>query len=124
MTVTNDKDVESLPATTVHQIMSRYDSTLDEHGIQLQIQAEQIKQLQDNNIKLENVVMHENRETRATITETNKQLMELMNSLMGYKTGQNQINQSITIARWESIAKIIGLLAGSGGVIYYLFGGQ
>lgn len=104
--------------------MSRYDSTLDEHGIQLQIQAEQIKQLQDNNIKLENVVMHENRETRATITETNKQLMELMNGLMGYKTGQNQINQSITIARWESIAKIVGLLAGSGGVIYYLFGGQ
>ena len=109
-----DKDIEF---TKVH------DNMLQSHDNQLKIQAEQIKQLQDNSLKLENIVMRESRETRATITETNKQLMSLMNDVLDYKTGHNQFVQSVTIARWESIAKIVGVLAGSGGILYYIFGG-
>ena len=98
------------------------DSRLDEHEALLKVQAEQIKQLQDNAIKLENVVMSESRETRLTITETNQKLHELINGLMGYKSGHDRMVTDLKMARLESIAKIIGILAGSGGILYYIFG--
>lgn len=107
---------------TMIEVVEKHSEEIKAHSEQLKIQAEQIKQLQDNGIRLENIVMSENRETRHTITETNKQLMELMNGLMGFKTGQNQMANTLRMARWESIAKIVGLLAGSGGVLYYIFG--
>lgn len=104
-----------------HEMMlEEHESKLDEHGIQIRVQAEQIKQLQDNGIRLENTVMTENRETRATITNTNKQLHELINGLMGYNSGQSQLQNSLKMARMESWAKIIGILAGSGGIIYFI----
>lgn len=114
---------------SLHQKMVVHDETLEQHGdiledhaVQLKVQAEQIKQLQDNAIKLENVVMAENRETRLTITNTNRQLHELINGLMGYKSGQNQLDNNVKMARLESMSKIIGILAGSGGLLYWLFG--
>lgn len=97
-----------------------HDQKLEEHTLQLQIQAQQIKALQENSIRLENVVMSESRETRTTITNTNQQLYDLINNLMGYKSGQSQLNNTLTMAKWESIAKIIGILAGSGGILYYI----
>lgn len=103
-------------------VVQEHDSVLEQHQLLLSVQAEQIKQLQDSSVKLENIVMSENRETRLVVTETNKQLMEVITGLMGFKSGQGQITQAITIARWESIAKIIGILAGSGGILYWLFG--
>ena len=106
------KDVEEL------------DTTVEDHTLQLRIQAEQIKQLQDNGIRLENIIMNENRETRATVTQSNNQLHELINGIMGFKSGQNQMTHTLKMARMESIAKIIGILAGSGGLLYWLFGGQ
>jgi len=99
-----------------------HESRLDEHGALLKVQAEQIKQLQDNAIKLENVVMSESRETRLTITETNQKLHELINGLMGYRTGQSRMETDLKMARLESLAKIVGILAGSGGILYYIFG--
>lgn len=104
----HDKDIE------------KHEEVLEEHTVQLKVQAEQIKQLQDNAIKLENVVMSESRETRLTITQTNQKLHELISSLMGYNSGNNQMATSLKIAKWESIAKIVGILAGSGGVIYFI----
>lgn len=106
----------------VVQVIQKHDDMLEEHGTQLKVQAEQIKQLQDHSIKLENIVMSESRDTRLTITETNKQLMEVVNGVLGYKNGQNQVNKDMSIARWESIIKIISMVAGSGGILYWLFG--
>lgn len=100
------------------------DATVEDHTLQLRIQAEQIKQLQDNGIRLENVIMNENRETRLTVTQSNTQLHELINGIMGFKSGQNQMTHTLKMARMESIAKIVGILAGSGGVLYWIFGGQ
>lgn len=100
----------------------KHDERLEEHSAMLKVQAEQIKQLQDNAIKLENVVMAENRETRLTITQTNQQLHELINGLMGYNTGNNQMKYNLSMAQLESMAKIVGILAGSGGILYYIFG--
>jgi hypothetical protein len=104
----HDKELES------------HDQTLEEHTLQIRVQAEQIKQLQDNAIKLENVVMSESRETRLTITETNQKLHELISSLMGYNSGNNQLTANLKMARMESWAKIIGILAGSGGLLYFI----
>lgn len=101
-------------------LLTKHDNQLDDHTIQIRIQAEQIKQLQDNAIKLENVVISESRETRLTITETNLKLHELINGLMGYNAGNNQVQANMQMARMESWAKIIGLLAGSGGVVYFI----
>lgn len=120
--MTNKETV--IDETPVESILKDHSKLLDEHTNQLLLQAEQIKQLQDNSLRLENTVMRENRETRETITETNKQLMALMNDILGYKTGQNQVIQSMNMVKWETIAKIVGILAGSGGILYYIFGGQ
>jgi hypothetical protein len=120
------KEGEMMPEETA-LLLTKHDKQLDEHEdaieehtIQLRIQAEQIKTLQDNAIKLENVVMSESRETRLTITETNQKLHELISSLMGYNTGNNQLKANMKMARAESLSKIIGILAGSGGVIWFI----
>lgn len=105
-------------------IVKQHEETLESHDRLLQVHAEQIKNLQDNYLRLENTVMRENRETRETISETNKQLMGLMNDVLGYKSGHNQVVQSMTVAKWETIAKIGGIMAGSGGILYYIFGGN
>lgn len=99
-----------------------HDAVLEEHTLQLKVQAEQIKQLQDNGERLEQVVMTENRETRLTIVEQNNQLHGLINNLMNFKTGQSQLDNNLKMARMEQLAKIIGILAGSGGILYYIFG--
>lgn len=101
-------------------MIDEHEDRLNNHDSQLKVQAEQIKQLQDNATKLENVVMTENRETRLTITRTNQQLHDLINGIMGFKSGENQLSHNLNIAKWESIAKIIGILAGSGGIIWYI----
>lgn len=94
---------------------------LEQHEAQLKVQAEQIKHLQDNAMKLENVVMSENRETRLTITQTNRELHELISQLLGFKTGESQLTNKLRLARMESYVKIIGILTGSGGLLYYIF---
>lgn len=102
--------------------LEQHENVLDDHALQIRIQSEQIKQLQDNSMRLENIVMSESRETRLTVTTTIQQLHEVINGLMGFKSGQNQLTHSLRMARWESIAKIVGILAGSGGILYYIFG--
>lgn len=102
--------------------LETHEEILDDHTMQLRVQAEQIKTLQDNGMRLENVVMTENRETRLTITNTNAQLHELINGIMGYKSGQNQLTNTLALAKLESWVKIIGILAGSGGIVWYIFG--
>lgn len=120
-----EKDKSMFSTVARHETaIDAHELKLEEHELQLRVQAEQIKQLQDNAIKLENVVMSESRETRMTITQTNQQLHELINGLMGYKSGQNQLSHSLRMAQMESIAKIIGILAGSGGILWYFFGGN
>lgn len=99
----------------------KHGDILEEHAMMLRVQAEQIKQLQDNGIRLENVVMSENRDTRLTITKTNEELHELIKGLMGYQTGKNQLAHTAKMARMESLAKIISLLLGSGGFLVWLF---
>lgn len=99
-----------------------YEKKLEAHDAQLRVHAEQIKQLQDNHIKLENVVMSESRETRHTVTQSNQQLHELIKGLMGYNIDKSQMTHKEKMAMIESIFKILGILSGTGGLLYYLFG--
>lgn len=119
---------------TVEQLckeVKEHDGVLDEHTrkiddntTQLKIQAEQIKQLQDNGLRLENVIMNENRETRMTVTQSNNQLHELINGIMGFKSGQSQLTTNLKMAYVESVVKIVSFLGGAGGILYYVFGGK
>lgn len=108
-------------SVTLEERINAHDEVLEDHTLQLKVQAEQIKQLQDNGIRLENVVMSENRETRLTITNTNKQLHELINNVLGFKQGESKLSHDLQMARLEKIVKIIGILCGSGGILYYIF---
>lgn len=101
--------------------MKSHDEILEEHSKELGIQREQINQLRNDSIRLENIVMNENRETRQTITENNNKVMELMNNILGFKTTEGQQKQTVTITQWESIVKMVTLLGGSGGFLYWLF---
>jgi uncharacterized membrane protein YjjP (DUF1212 family) len=110
-------------------VQDHHEDRLDGHDLTLQSHANDIKQLKENNLRLENVVMAENRVTRETVTNTNKELHDLIKSLLGYKTGEQQqqvqltqINNDLKLARYESWAKIIGILGSSGGFLFYLFG--
>ena len=107
----------------------KHDEELENHELRIQLntkeleaQARDIQQLRDNALRLENVVMNENRDTRNTITQTNRELHELITNLMGYKTNTSTLASNITTVRIESVVKIIGILAGSGGILYYIFG--
>lgn len=103
-------------------IVKKHDSQIKQHETQLKIHSEQIRNIETSNLKLENTVMVENRETRSTIMQTNRELHELINNLLGYKSGQNQLQSNVVMNRTESLVKIVGILAGSGGILYYIFG--
>lgn len=96
--------------------------TLKEHDKLLALHSEKINAIETSTIKLENLVMTENRETRAVIMSSNKDLHTLINNVLGFKSGENQLKHSMTMARAESIVKIVSLLAGSGGILYWIFG--
>lgn len=96
------------------------EETLREHDKIISLHSEQIKNIENSSLKLENLVMTENRETRSVITATNQELHTLINNLLGYKTGENQLKHSVKMSTVESIVKIVTLLAGSGGIIWYV----
>ena len=97
-----------------------HDELLDDHANQLKLHTEYIRELKENSLRLENVVMSESRETRLTITNTNTGLQQLITELMGYKTNESQLAHTLKIKKWESYAKIVGILAGSGGILVYI----
>lgn len=100
--------------------LDKHDKDIKSHEDQLEIHSEQIKQLQNNALKLENIVMSENRETRQTIVNTNNQLHSLIKDLMGYKTTDKVNDNELKRSQWEFVVKIVGTLAGSGGILYYI----
>lgn len=102
--------------------VTKHGEILASHAIQLEIHTKSILKLQDNGIRLENLIMTENKETRQTITHTNELLREVIKGLMGYNTGNSERSHKLTMAQWESVVKIITLLGGSGGLLWYLFG--
>lgn len=101
--------------------IEKHEERLDEQHDRLTQQENRISRLEDQTLRLENTIMSENRETRATITETNKQLHSLIEGLMGYKSGENNLKHSLRMAKLESFSKIIAYLVGSGGFLYVLF---
>lgn len=101
--------------------IEKHEERLDDHDDKLKEQDNRLSRLEDQTLRLENTIMSENRETRATITETNKQLHGLIEGLMGYKSGENSLNHSLRMAKLESASKIIAYLVGSGGFLYALF---
>lgn len=103
-------------------IIARHEEKLAEHDRRLDIQSSKIESVEASSVKLENLVMTENKETRSVIIKTNQELHTLINNLLGYKSGENQLKHNIRMQRAESIVKIISMLAGSGGILYYLFG--
>lgn len=101
--------------------IEKHDERLDDQEGRLVQQENRLSRLEDQTLRLENTIMSENRETRSTITETNKQLHTLIEGLMGYKTGENTLKHSLKLARMESFSKVVAYLVGSGGFIYVLF---
>lgn len=101
--------------------IEKHEERLDEQAEKLSQAENRISRLEDQTLRLENTIMAENRETRSTITETNRQLHHLIEGLMGYKTGENNLNHSLRMAKLESASKIVAYLVGSGGFIYVLF---
>lgn len=107
--------------TAMQDKLTQHEKMLDTHANELKLQSQKISMLENNAIRLENVVMSENRETRQTIINTNHQLHELIKNIMGYDADKHDTSSKLTMAKWESIVKIIGVLAGSGGILYYIF---
>ena len=107
--------------STVYEILDNHGDMLADHELRLKVHEGAINELKNGQMKLENTVMLESRETRKTITDTNDQLHTLIRELMGYKTDERKLNADVKIKRIEVLAKIIGILAGSGGILYYIF---
>lgn len=103
-------------------LLAEHEEKLKEHDRLIFLQSKKIEVVEASSIKLENLVMTENKETRSVIIKTNHELHTLINNLLGYKSGENQLNHNAKIQRVESIVKIVSMLAGSGGILYYLFG--
>ena len=107
--------------TAMQEKILKHENLINNHTNELKLQSQKINMLENNAIRLENVVMSENRETRQTIISTNSQLHELIKNIMGYDSDKLTTSTKLTVAKWESIVKIIGILAGSGGILYYIF---
>lgn len=99
-------------------ILEKHEERLDEHAALLDKYALRLIRLEDQTIKLENTIMTENRDTRATIVEQNRQLFTLIESVMGFKTGADSRQHDLKVRRWDSMTNIILKLAGAGGLIY------
>jgi hypothetical protein len=81
---------------------------------------ERIKRLEDNATKLENTVMSENRDTRATVVEQNRQLFTLIESVMGFKATEHSQNHEYRVVKWDRTTNILLKVVGAGGVLYLL----
>jgi hypothetical protein len=88
---------------------------------------ERLKRLEDNAIKLENIVMSESRETRMTIVEQNKQLFSLVESTLGIKAKTVTQQHELKVLKWNHISNImlkfgsgIVLLLGSGTGVFMI----
>lgn len=101
--------------------IKQHENTLLQHETTIKLHAEQIKNIEQSSLKLENLVMQENRDTRNTIVQTNRELHELISRILDFKSSQDQLKHSIMLAKIESWVKIFCLLFGSGGILYILF---
>lgn len=84
------------------------------------LREERIKRLEDNAVKLENTVMVESRETRATVVEQNRQLMTVLQSVIGFKSAETTQDHEYRVLKWDRTTNVILKLAGAGGIIYLI----
>ena len=110
----NRQVVEQPSVSDELKLLREHSRLLETHATELQLHAQKILVLENNSMRLENLVMTENRETRQTIINTNNQLHDLIKSIVG-------TNSKLSVTKWESVVKIIVAIAGSGGLLYYIF---
>lgn len=84
------------------------------------LREERIKRLEDNATKLENTVMVESRETRATVVEQNRQLMTVLQSVIGFKSTENTQDHEFRILKWDRMTNLILKVVGAGGILYLI----
>jgi hypothetical protein len=84
------------------------------------LREERIKRLEDNATKLENTVMVESRETRATVVEQNRQLMTVLQSVMGFKTTANTQDHEFRLMKWDKTTNLALKVLGAGGIVYFI----
>lgn len=86
---------------------------------------EKLKQMETQNIRLENTVMTTGRETQETMRAQTNRLFEVVERSIGYQTETSQQAHELKIAKLNAYTnvglKIGGALLGSGGVIYGIF---
>lgn len=122
------------------RVQEEHDKILKSHDTRISTNMQAIEQLQNNALRLENIFMQENRDTRNTIVQTNLQLHELIKGLMGYNTGNATLDnelkmakeqneqlikaqeKELKVARMESYVKIVSYLTGASGILYWLIG--
>lgn len=81
---------------------------------------ERLKRLEDQAIKLENTVMAENRETRATVVEQNRQLFTLIEGVMGFKQSEASRDHEYRLLKWDKSTAIVLKVMGAGGIMYLI----
>ncbi|MGE7545079.1 hypothetical protein [Sporosarcina newyorkensis] len=111
-----------------------HDEKLEVHDVRLSVleesdkkQEARIKLLEDNAIRLENTVMSEARETRATMERNTERLYDIVENAMTMSANQETQRHQLKLTKWDKVTTILlkaggGLvgLASAGGAIYYM----
>lgn len=86
---------------------------------------EKLKQMETQNIRLENTVMTTGRETQETMRAQTNRLFEVVERSIDYQTSSSQQAHELKIAKLNAYTnvglKIAGALTAGGGVVYGLF---
>lgn len=96
------------------------DTVLKSHDERIARVETRVDKLELQWMSLENTIMKENRETRDSFTEQNKKLLGLLETSMGYSTGEMQRTHEYRVKKLESNTSIILKVAGAGGIIYLI----
>ena len=121
-------------AFSMYDKMRQHDEAIEVHDERLTMleesdkrQEARIKLLEDNAIRLENTVMTEARETRATMERNTDRLYGIVENAMTMSASQEAQRHQLKLTKWDKVTTILlkaggGLvgLASAGGAIYYM----
>lgn len=87
---------------------------------------ERLKRVEDSNIKLENTMMTESRETRTVMKEQTDKMFELVENTLGFQSTKNTQIHELKMLKWNTLATVFLKVCGgivalftTGGAFYY-----
>ncbi|MFG3613081.1 hypothetical protein [Rummeliibacillus stabekisii] len=75
-------------------------------------QNERIKRMEESNLKLENTMMTESRETRTVMKEQTDKMFELVENAMGYQSTRATQSHELKILKWNTLATVFLKICG------------